>query len=84
MIHFEAGCGIDADLALVSLGERHTLQSGNLQYGHKVSPYVGRVFRGTVVRTVVRGRTVFREGRIASEPFGRLIRPKAGKSRAKV
>ena len=38
-----------------------------------ISPYVGRRFRGAVVRTLVRGRTVFREGSVTREAGGRFI-----------
>ena len=67
--------GADADLVLVDLDGISTLRSQDLQYRHKASPFVGRAFHGKVVRTIVRGTTVFRDGRIVSEPVGRLIRP---------
>jgi allantoinase len=75
--------GADADLALVDLDSSFTLETENLLYRHKMSPYVGRTFRGSVVRTVVRGTTVFRDGRLVSEPVGRLIRPRITKLEAK-
>ena len=74
--------GADADLALVDLDGISTLHREDLQYRHKVSPYVGRAFTGRVIRTIVRGATVFREGEIVSEPVGRLIRPSAWAARA--
>lgn len=67
--------GADADLTLVDFDAITTLHREDLQYRHKISPYVGRAFTGKVNRTVVRGNTVFREGRIVSEPVGRLIQP---------
>ena len=67
--------GADADLALVHLDAISTLKKRDLQYRHKMSPYVGRAFTGKVVRTLVRGTTVFHEGKIVSEPVGRLISP---------
>lgn len=67
--------GADADLALVSLDEMYTLRKQNLLYRHKVSPYIGRAFHGKVVRTIVRGITVCREGKITSEPVGKLVKP---------
>ena len=70
--------GTDADLALVDLDGSFTLRSEDLMYRHRVSPFVGRSFRGKVVRTLVRGSTVFREGKIVSEPVGRLLRPERG------
>ncbi len=68
--------GADADLALVDLDSSFTLRSENLFYRHKISPYVGRTFRGSVVRTIVRGTTVFRDGKVVSAPVGQLIKPR--------
>ena len=67
--------GSDADLALVDLGSSFVLQTEDLFYRHKMCPYVGRTFRGRVVRTIVRGTTVFRDGRIVSDPVGNLLKP---------
>jgi allantoinase len=67
--------GADADVALVDLDVSFVLGAENLLYRHKISPFVGRTFRGRVVRTLVRGMTVFREGEVVSEPVGRLLRP---------
>lgn len=74
--------GFDADLALVDLGSSFVLRAEDLFYRHKMSPYVGRTFRGRVVRAIVRGTTVFRDGRIVSDPVGKLVRP--GRQAAKV
>jgi allantoinase len=57
--------GADADLALVALDEEWTLDAGDLRYRHRHSPYVGRAFRGRVVRTILRGGAT----------RGRLVRP---------
>lgn len=67
--------GADADLALVDLDSSFTLRAEDLFYRHEISPYVGRAFRGKVVRTIVRGTTVSLDGRIASDPIGRFLRP---------
>ena len=41
-----------------------------------MSPYIGTRFRGAVVRTIVRGRTVFRQGSVVGDVgYGRLVRP---------
>jgi allantoinase len=68
--------GADADLTLVDLGDERPLRAEELFYRHRHSPYVGRALRGRVVRTLVRGRTVFQDGRIVAEPAGRLVRPR--------
>jgi allantoinase len=67
--------GADADLALVDLGSSHTLKANDLLYRHKHSPYVGRTLRGRVARTLVRGTTVWLDGKVVSGPVGRLVTP---------
>ena len=59
---------------LVDARERHAPE---LHDRHRLSPFAGRALRGRVVRTLVRGRTVFDDGRIVAEPpHGRLITPR--------
>jgi allantoinase len=67
--------GADADLVLVDLEHSFTLQLEDLLYRHRHSPYVGRSMRGRVARTILRGTTVFLDGKIVSEPIGRLLTP---------
>jgi allantoinase len=67
--------GADADLALVDLAHSATLQASDLYYRHQHSPYVGRTLHGRIVRTLVRGTTVFLDGKIVAKPSGRLLRP---------
>lgn len=75
--------GMDADLALVDVDATYTLTRDMLLDRHKLSPYVGGTFRGKVMRTIVRGHTVFRDGRAAGDFRGRLIKPKRkGEARA--
>jgi allantoinase len=47
--------GYDADLALVDLAARFTLQPEHLQQRHRLSPYIGAEFRGVVRHTLLRG-----------------------------
>ena len=67
--------GGDADLALVDLAVRAPLLAEELLDRNRTSPYVGRAFRGAVRRTLVRGRTVFRDGVIVGPPIGQFLRP---------
>jgi len=64
-----------ADLVLVDLA-RDYAQAGHDR--HRLSPFAGRPSGGRVVRTLVRGTTVFRDGRIVAEPLGRLLTPTKG------
>jgi allantoinase len=67
--------GADADLALVDLSASEVLSAEDLHYRHRHSPYLGRTLGVRVVRTLVRGRTVFAGGRIVGPPVGRLLIP---------
>ncbi|HMP42409.1 MAG TPA: hypothetical protein PKA05_18670, partial [Roseiflexaceae bacterium] len=63
----------DADLVLIDLAHHAPLQQQDLYDRHRLSPFLGHVLRARVVRTFVRGTTVFHNGRFASAPAGRLI-----------
>jgi len=69
--------GYDADLSLVDESATYTLTREQLLDRHKLSPYVGRTFRGLVKRTIVRGTTVFADGRVVSKAVGQLVKPGA-------
>ncbi len=74
--------GFDADFALLDLADRYTLTREMLLDRHGLSPYVGREFRGRVKRTIVRGNTVFLDGKTVGDFRGRLIKPTRGGPRA--
>ena len=66
--------GSDADLAVVDLEAEWTLTADQLFYKNKHSAYVGYPFKGKVVRTLVRGETVYQDGEIKVQPgFGQLL-----------
>ncbi|PZA08409.1 MULTISPECIES: allantoinase [unclassified Meiothermus] len=68
--------GFDADLTLVDLEAEFTLDREGLFYRHPQSPYLGRRFKGRVVHTLIRGQTVFAEGKLYPEVRGQLVRPR--------
>ena len=67
--------GGDADLALVDLAAMKPLDEGELLDRHRLSPYVGRPFRGVVQRTMLRGQTVFLDGSLVGGFRGAFLRP---------
>ncbi len=67
--------GADTDFALVDLNQSFEIKAEELFYRHKQSPYIGRTLRGKVVQTILRGQTVFKNGKIISKPIGRLVKP---------
>jgi allantoinase len=69
--------GADADLVLVDRAGSRTLMADELHQRHRISPFLGRTLTARVVRTILRGRTVFADGRLEGEPVGRLVTPAA-------
>jgi allantoinase len=67
--------GADADLALVAPEDAYVLDADDLLTRHPVSPFLGRLLHGRVVRTLLRGRTVFAGGEARGAPTGSLVTP---------
>ncbi len=67
--------GADADCVLFDAKFDNIITDNTLFYRHQHSPYIGRKLRGRVVRTLLRGQTVYCEGRIVAPPRGQLITP---------
>jgi allantoinase len=56
------GCisiGKDADFVFIKPNSSYVLQASDLEYRHKVSPYVGRTINAQVVKTILRGETIY-------------------------
>ena len=71
--------GADADFAIVDVERRWTFDANELQTRSGLSAYVGRTFTGKVLRTIVRGSTVYVDGEITGSPgWGQLVRPRHG------
>ena len=68
--------GNDADLTLVDMQQSYTLEAAGLFQKHPISPYLGRTFRGAIRRTILRGTTIFQEGRVTVKSGGEMLRPK--------
>ena len=70
--------GCDADLLIVDPDLQRTVDAAELESNADYSPYEGMTLKGWPVRTLVRGRTVMKDGRITDDarqqPGGRFIR----------
>jgi len=66
---------MDADLTLVDVSRSVQLRPNDLKQRHALSPYLGRTFRGCVVRTIRRGETIFASGEITARNRGNFVRP---------
>jgi len=70
--------GADADFAIVDPQRAWTFAADELETRSGVSAYLGKQFTGKVMRTIVRGRTVFMDGEITGAAgWGRFVRPRA-------
>jgi dihydroorotase-like cyclic amidohydrolase len=66
--------GADADIVLFDPVREWTLDAAAVQTRSGLTPYTGRRFTGAVVRTLVRGTTVFRDGELPGAPgHGRFV-----------
>ena len=65
--------GFDADLVLVDMSEEREVRNELQRTRCGWSPWHGARLQGWPVRTFVGGRTVFADGRVASEPHGREL-----------
>jgi dihydroorotase len=62
--------GTEADLALVDLGRKWTIDDAALQSRSKVTPWHGRPVCGLPIHTLVRGRFVMRDRALVAETRG--------------
>ena len=70
--------GSDADLIIVDLARTTTVRKENLVTQARLCDrlYDGMTFQGAVLRTLVRGRTVFADGDVVGKPgWGCFVRP---------
>ena len=70
--------GSDADLVLVDPDVVYRVDQTKLQSRTKMSAFDGREMKGKPVRTILRGRTVMKDGEIIGQPGGHFIRPEKG------
>jgi allantoinase len=70
--------GRHADLVVFDRDAELTVRAELLYHRHKPTPYHGRILRGVVVATFLRGRKVYDQGCFLSGPSGQLLeRPRA-------
>ena len=67
------GLDADGDLTIVQLGKEHVIRAEALHSKQKVTPFDGRVVKGAVKYTIVRGNVVY-DGEVG-RPAGEWISP---------
>jgi allantoinase len=67
--------GCDADLVFWDPDAEHSIDAATLEHRHKITPYQGRTLRGSVMRTILRGETIYERGKgFVGTPQGRWTR----------
>lgn len=67
--------GSDADIAIVDLSREHIIRDAEIQSRSKISPWDGRKVKGLPVHTLVRGRFVMKDRKlaVATKGWGRSV-----------
>ncbi|HHR6136509.1 TPA: allantoinase AllB [Providencia alcalifaciens] len=66
--------GKDADFVFIKPNSPYELKAQDLEYRHKVSPYVGRKIGAQVARTILRGETIYDINTgVRETPIGQFI-----------
>ncbi len=67
--------GADADFMVVDPEAEWTFSSDMILSKNKISPYIGRKFKGMVKRTILRGQTIYADGEVKAKPgYGRFVK----------
>jgi allantoinase len=67
--------GKDADLAFLDPNKNEEISLETLEYRHRQTPYLGRKLRGRLIRTILRGQTIFDRGRMINQSPVKFVRP---------
>ncbi len=62
--------GCDADLCFFDPEGAFSVAAAELEHKNKLTPYDGRSLTGRVVRTLLRGETIYEEGALLGRPHG--------------
>ncbi len=65
--------GYDADLVVFDPDAEFTVTSSIVHHRNKLTPYEGKKLRGIVRKTIVRGITVYEDGRFPAGPVGKTL-----------
>jgi len=65
--------GFDADLVVFDPDVSWTVDPAKLRHRHPLTPYAGRVLKGKVVATYLRGDKVYEKGRFLGAPRGEIV-----------
>jgi dihydroorotase len=67
--------GADADLVLVDLARKDTIEASKLHNKNRLNPYEGWQVQGVPVCTILRGQIIMQDGEIIGPACGELVKP---------
>lgn len=65
--------GFDADFCVFSPSSEYTVTAECIKHKHKVSPYIGKVLKGKVMQTWLRGQCIFDNDQYLGSPIGESL-----------
>jgi dihydroorotase len=65
--------GSDADMVVVDLEWKDTIQAARMHGKNNLNPFEGRRTRGAAVATIIRGHVVMQAGQLLGAPIGRMV-----------
>jgi allantoinase len=69
----EIAAGSDADIVIWNPEKQFRVTPEMLHHRNKVTPYAGEILSGVVMKTFLRGRTVYDSGKFAEVPQGLFL-----------
>ncbi len=68
--------GSDADFTIVDLDKKWTVEPSKLESKGKYSPFTGKMFKGKIYMTIVRGEVVYKEdkGIVGKRGYGEFVK----------
>ncbi len=65
--------GHDADIIVFDPEQEQTIEAAMIEHKHKLTPHEGRVFKGKVLQTYVRGLKIYDNGHFSEVPCGKAL-----------
>ncbi|MCA1594090.1 MAG: allantoinase AllB [Acidobacteria bacterium] len=66
--------GFDADFVIWTPEETFRVEPSIIEHRHKLTPYAGRLLRGVVNATYLRGERIYERGAFCGEPSGMILK----------
>ena len=65
--------GADADFVIWDPDEEFKLTEDMIQFKNKITPYEGKIFKGSIYSTWLRGEVIYSDNGFAKTPLGKTL-----------